>query len=169
MREKREAQRARDVLDTVLEPHFATDIVDEKTSKKAMAFTDFDILADSMITDNPSLTAPNTSSNVTVLPEWVSDQIFASTYFEVGLSALTLIVAAANAFWLHYRFPKTLVFRIQKVDSITTSVSQLGFITTLFSSITENPDPFICTVAAALYTFNMYHFIWTSLSISLAR
>ena len=32
--QKREAQRARDVLDTVLEPHFATDIVDEKTSKK---------------------------------------------------------------------------------------------------------------------------------------
>ena len=56
------------------------------------------------------------SSNVTTLPEWVSDEVIINTYIAIGVSILIAIVGLANFFWLQYKFPRRFVFKVLQME-----------------------------------------------------
>ena len=140
-----------------------TNLIEEKFSMTNSAHCSDSIDLD---TDNCSALTP---SNVTTLPEWVNEDIVINTYIEVGLSILVLITGAITAATIEYKFPKSFVFRVIQIDCIVSSVCQLGIIASLLSSITEEPNILICSVASALSGFSIYHFAWSGLSIAIAR
>ena len=126
--------------------------------------------ADNMdISDNTTNSMNTKSSNVTTLPEWVSDEVIINTYIAIGVSILIAIVGLANFVWLQYKFPRRFVFKVLQMDCLVCSVSQAGFIGILLSSIAEEPNSIVCANAAVLNSICNYHFIWSGLSIAIAR
>lgn len=109
------------------------------------------------------------ASNVTTLPEWLDTEILRSTYLELGLSTLVLLVSALNAIWLQCKVPRTFVFKVLQLDCMVTATCQSGYIAILLSSISEEPNVIICMVGTALSLITYYHFIWSGLSIAIAR
>ena len=99
----------------------------------------------------------------------ISDEILIFTYCEVGLSILTIVVNLVNFFWIRQTFVKTLVFQIQQIDSIVTSVCQIGFIAILLSSISDAPNVYICTTASGLVAISILHFLLSNLLIVIGR
>ena len=126
--------------------------------------------ADNMdISDNTTNSMNTKSSNVTTLPEWVSDKVIINTYIAIGVSILIAIVGLANFVWLQCKLPRRFVFTVLQMDCLVCSVSQAGNISFLLSSIAEEPNTIICANAAALNTICLLHFIWSGLSIAIAR
>ena len=121
------------------------------------------------ISDNTTNSMNTKSSNVTTLPEWVSDEVIINTYISIGVSILTAIVGLANFVWLQCKFPTRFVFKVLQMDCLVCSVSQAGNISFLLSSIAEEPNSIVCAIAAALNTICLLHFIWSGLSIVIAR
>ena len=130
--------------------------------------------ADNMDISDSTTNSMNTkstlkSSNVTTLPEWVSDKVIINTYIAIGVSILIAIVGLANFVWLQCKFPKRFVFKVLQMDCLVCSVSQAGNISFLLSSVAEEPNAIVCANAAALNAICVYHFIWSGLSIAIAR
>lgn len=81
------------------------------------------------------------------------------SYGEIGLSIVTMIANFANFFVLHHKSKATLVYQIQKLDSLVTAVCQIGFLIILVESISETPNASMCTLGTALTEIAAWHFI----------
>ena len=99
----------------------------------------------------------------------ISDEILIYTYGEVALSILTMLTNIANFVYIQYKFASSLVYQIQKIDSLVTSVCQIGSIGILLSSISDAPNAYICNVASFFVAISRAHFILTNLLIVLGR
>ena len=109
------------------------------------------------------------SNNTTILPEWLSSEIQITAYSEVGLSLACLLVGVINCIWIQARYPKKLIFRIFQLDSLATSLSQIGCIGILFSSIEEEPDKLRCGFFTILLSIGPLNFFYGNLFISTTR
>ena len=99
----------------------------------------------------------------------ISDEILIYTYGEVALSILTMLTNIANFVYIQYKFASSLVYQIQKIDSLVTSVCQIGYIGILLSSISDNPNFYICNIASALISMSGFHFILSNLFMVTGR
>ena len=79
------------------------------------------------------------------------------SYGGIGLSIVTMIANFANFLVLHQKFKATLVYQIQKLDSLVTAICQIGFLIIL--SISETPNASLCTLGTALTEIAAWHFI----------
>ena len=84
----------------------------------------------------------------------ISDEILIYTYSEVALSILTMLTNIANFFCIQNKFASSWVYQIQKIDSLVTSVCQIGYIGILLSSISDNPNYYL------YYSFSSYFYLW---------
>ena len=96
----------------------------------------------------------NTNSLQTVV---LSDDTQIATYCQVGLAIVTIIGNLINFFVIRKFFAKIMVYQIQQIDSIVTSVCQLGYIGILFSSISNAPNAYICTPASFLCHISLFN------------
>ena len=108
----------------------------------------------------------NTNSLQTVV---LSDDTQIATYCQVGLSIVTMIGNLINFFVIRKKFPTILVFQIQQIDSLVTSVCQIGYIGILFSSISNTPNANICTAATSLVQISFFHFLLSNLLMVTGR
>ena len=99
----------------------------------------------------------------------ISDEILIYTYSEVALSILTMLTNIANFVYIQYKFASSLVYQIQKIDSLVTSVCQIGYIGILLSSISDAPNTYICNAASCLFNISAIHFFLSNLLMVSAR
>ena len=115
------------------------------------------------------MSASNTSNN-SLHPEVISDEIqVIITFCEVGLSILTVIANLINFYWIRQTFVSTLVYQIQQVDSLVTAICTIGYIGILLSSISDNPNFYICNIASALISMSGFHFLLSNLFMVTGR
>ena len=93
----------------------------------------------------------------------ISDEILIVTYCEVGLSILNMFVNLINFFWIRKTFVSTLIYQIQQIDSLVTSICQIGCIGILLSSISNAPNVYICTTATFFNLVSIFHFLLSNL------
>ena len=98
-----------------------------------------------------------------------SDDTQIATYCQVGLSIVTMIGNLINFFVIRKKFPTILVFQIQQIDSLVTSICQIGYIGILFSSISNTPNANICTAATSLVQISFFHFLLSNLFMVTGR
>ena len=99
----------------------------------------------------------------------ISDEILIVTYCEVYLSILIMFVNLINFFWIRKTFVSTLIYQIQQIDSLVTSICQIGCIGILLSSISNVPNVYICTTATFLNLVSFFHFLLSNLFIVSGR
>ena len=79
--------------------------------------------------------------------EDISDGIEIWTYIMIALSCLAL---GCN-FWMFVHigkyFPSTATYKIQRIDCLVTSVSQIGIIAQFLGSLDKHHNKYICTIA----------------------
>lgn len=110
----------------------------------------------------------NTTNNSLFEAEVTNDEIL-TTYCEVGLSMLTMLGSLINFFWIQNTLAPNLVYQIQQIDSLVTSVCQLGSIGILLGRISKAPKSYICTLSAALFTISGFHFLMSNLLMVTVR
>ena len=105
------------------------------------------------------MTAMN-ATNTSFQGEVISDKIKIITFCEIGLSIVTMIANVLNFFVIRNKFKKaTLVYQVQKLDSLVTAVCQIGIIIILFESISDAPNTCMCTLGTALLGISNCHFL----------
>ena len=109
------------------------------------------------------MSALNTNNTLSLQVEEINDEIQIVTYCFVGLSILTIFVNLCNFFWIRKTFLTTLIYQIQQIDSLVTSVCQIGCIGTLLSSIMDAPNAYVCTPATVLILVSFFHFLLSNL------
>ena len=115
------------------------------------------------------MTSPMNTTNTSLQTVALSDDIQIGTYCQVGLSILIIIANLMNFFVIRRKFPTILVFQIQQIDSLVTSVCQIGYIGILFSSISNAPNVYICTAATSLVQISFFHFLLSNLFMVTGR
>ena len=108
-------------------------------------------------------------TNASLQAEVISDEILMATYFEVGLSLLTMLANIVNLFCLRKWFVSSVVYQIQQIDSFVTAVCQIGYIGILLSSISDTPNTYICNAASCLFNISAIHFFLSNLLMVSAR
>ena len=104
------------------------------------------------------MTAMN-ATNTSFQGEVISDKIKIITFSAIGLSIVTMIANVVNFFVIRNKFKATLVYQVQKLDSLVTAVCQFGIITILFESISDTPNTCMCTLGTALLGISNCHFL----------
>ena len=97
------------------------------------------------------------------------DEIQIVTFCEIGLSIVTMFANLANFFLIRQNIKTTFVYQIQQIDSIVTAVSQIGWVGILLSSISDNPNFYICNIASALISMSGFHFLLSNLFMVTGR
>ena len=115
------------------------------------------------------MSALNTTNTLSLQLEGINDEIRIATYCLVGLSILTMLVNLYNIFWIRKTFLTTLIYQIQQIDSLVTSICQIGCIGILLSSILDEPNAYICTPATGLVLISLLHFLLSNLFIVTGR
>ena len=108
-------------------------------------------------------------TNASLQAEVISDEILMATYFEVGLSLLTMLANIVNLFCLRKWFVSSVVYQIQQIDSLVTAVCQIGYIGFLLSSISDAPNTYICNAASCLIAISVLHFFLSNLFMVFGR
>jgi len=87
--------------------------------------------------------------NYTLLPFELSDQIGSEVLIWTKLLVILTIFAMGFNFGMYVYigrcFPQSATYQIQKIDSLVTSVSLTGMLTSLLSMISETPNGYVCT------------------------
>ena len=104
------------------------------------------------------MTAMN-ATNTSFQGEVISDKIKIITFSAIGLSIVTMIANVVNFFVIRNKFKATLVYQVQKLDSLVTAVCQIGIIIILFESISDTPNTCMCTLGTALLGISNCHFL----------
>ena len=104
------------------------------------------------------MTAMN-ATNTSFQGEVISDKIKIITFSAIGLSIVTMIANVVNFFVIRNKFKATLVYQVQKLDSLVTAVCQIGIIIILFESISDTPNTCMCTLGTALLGISYCHFL----------
>ena len=104
------------------------------------------------------MTAMN-ATNTSFQGEVISDKIKIITFCEIGLSIVTMIANVVYFFVIHNKFKATLVYQVQKLDSLVTAVCQIGVIIILFESISDTPNTCMWTLGTALLGISNCHFL----------
>ena len=104
------------------------------------------------------MTAMN-ATNTSFQGEVISDKIKIITFSEIGLSIVTMIANVVNFFVIRNKFKATLVYQVQKLDSLVTAVCQIGIIIILFESISDASNTCMCTLGTALLGISNCHFL----------
>ena len=105
----------------------------------------------------------NTTNSSSLQAEEISDEIRILTYCEVGLSILTMFTNMVNFFYIRKKIATCFVNHILQIDSLVTSICQIGYIGILLSSISDAPNAYICTPATALALLSGCHFALSNL------
>ena len=100
-----------------------------------------------------------TATNTSFQGEVISDKIKSITFCEIGLSIVTMIANVVYFFVIRNKFKATLVYQVQKLDSLVTAVCQIGIIIILFESISDTPNTCMCTLGTALLGISYCHFL----------
>ena len=108
-------------------------------------------------------------TNASLQAEVISDEILMITYFEVGLSLLTMLANIVNLFCLRKWFVSSVVYQIQQIDSLVTAVCQIGYIGILQGSISDAPNTYICNAASCLMAISVLHFFLSNLFMVFGR
>ena len=117
----------------------------------------------------PNMSALNTTNSSSLQAEEISDEIRIVTYCEVGLSILTMFTNMVNFFYIRKKIATCFVNHILQIDSLVTSICQIGYIGILLSSISDAPNVYICNVSLALVVISIGHFYVTNLLIVFGR
>ena len=104
------------------------------------------------------MTAMN-ATNTSFQGEVISDKIKIITFSAIGLSIVTMIANVVYFFVIRNKFKATLVYQVQKLDSLVTAVCQIGIIIILFESISDTPNTCMCTLGSALLGISNCHFL----------
>ena len=115
------------------------------------------------------MSALNTTNSSSLQAEEISDEIRIVTYCEVGLSILGMLTNMVNFLCLRKKIATCFVNHMLQIDSLMTSVCQIGYIGILFSSISDAPNAYICNVASFFVAISIAHFFLTNLLIVLGR
>ena len=108
-------------------------------------------------------------TNASFQAEEISDEVLKAINFEVGLSILAMLTNIFNFFCVRKWFVSSVVYQIQQIDSLVTSVCQIGYISILLSSISDNPNAFICNAASCLIAISVLHFFLSNLFMVFGR
>ena len=117
----------------------------------------------------PNMSALNTTNSSSLQAEEISDEIRIVTYYEVGLSILSMLTNMVNFLCLRKKIVTCFVNHMLQIDSLMTSVCQIGYIGIFLSSISDAPNAYICNVSVSLVAISIFHFYLTNLLIVYGR
>ena len=77
----------------------------------------------------------------------ISNGIEIGTYIMIALSCFALGFNCCVFVWIGKYYPSTATYKIQRIDCLVTSVSQIGIIAQFLGSLDKHHNKYICTIA----------------------
>ena len=77
----------------------------------------------------------------------ISPNIFIGTYIMIALSIWAMVFNFFTFVNIGKYYPTTATYKIQRIDSLITSISQMGIIVQFLGSIDIFQNKFLCTIA----------------------